>query len=167
MAPLIASVKPPSTRRTRRSEATNASDETAVEEESQALADAAAEELYEQDVAEQKELIEDLKAQRASRKTLDSPSKSRNKPKSKSKRGREEEEELLKFDFKEPEIGERAIATNRRVGGLLDMGPQTKSAAWGIAAFIFGAGAVCVPHGFCVFYFEIDHPFRTFLPNLF
>jgi len=63
------------------------------------------------------------------------------------KRAREDEEEL-RFDFKEPEVGERTIATNRRVSRF-QMEPRTKSFAWGVAAFAVGMGAV------------------TFLPSLF
>ena len=60
---------------------------------------------------------------------------------SKLKRARQEEEEPLQFDFKEPEVTERAIATNRRVEGT-GLQPRTKSLAWGIAAFAVGMSAV-------------------------
>ncbi|KAE9407702.1 hypothetical protein BT96DRAFT_82104 [Gymnopus androsaceus JB14] len=116
------------------------SDETAVEdEEVEAVEDVAGEELRQQDIAEQKILIEDLKAKRDAAESGSQPAVV--------KRSREEEEEALRFNFKEPEVGERAIATNRRVGGYFEE-PRHQSLAWGIAAFAFGIGAV------------------TFLPNL-
>jgi hypothetical protein len=106
--------------------------------------DLAGQDLRHQDVAEQKEMIENLKAQRDALMKdggeEDGPIK---------KRTREDEKPpQLQFDFKEPEVGERAIATNRRVSRF-QLEPRQKSVAWGIAAFAVGLGAV------------------TFLPNLF
>lgn len=116
---------------------------TAVEEESQFIEDGVAgAELHAEDVREQQKLIEDLKAKRAAAKLaaeqadMDVEAESSNK-----KREREEEEPKLKFDFKEPEAVDRPIATNRRVGRF-HLEPQTKSFAWGIAAFAVGLGAV-------------------------
>lgn len=115
------------------------SDETAVEEE-EAVEDVAGEQLREQDIAEQKTLIEDLKAKRnAALKTADEQVDSSQQLAV--KRSREEEDEALRFNFKEPEVGQRAIATNRRIGGYFEE-PRTQSLAWGIAAFAFGMGAV-------------------------
>ena len=108
------------------------SDETAVEEVDGAE-EFAAQELHAQDIAEQKAMIADLRAKR------DAVTKVGEGDALKLKRAREEE--ALKFDFKEPEVGERAIATNRRVG-VFRMEPRTKAMAWGIAAFAFGLGAV-------------------------
>jgi hypothetical protein len=81
------------------------------------------------DVAEQQELIKNLKAQRADGMRDDD---------GKAKRSREEDDSPLQFEFKEPEVGERAIVTNKRVW----MEPRTKSAVWGVAAFAIGMGAV-------------------------
>ena len=118
------------------------SDETAVDEENEGVEDGVAgSELHQQDVAEQKKLIADLKAKRAE----DTRSKAVNDSMEEDtpatlKRAREDGEEL-RFDFKEPEIGERTIATNRRVSRF-QMEPRTKSFAWGVAAFAVGMGAV-------------------------
>ncbi|KAK7051014.1 hypothetical protein VNI00_005126 [Paramarasmius palmivorus] len=123
------------------------SDETAYEDErereddTQAVEDVAGAELHDQDIAEQKNLIEDLKKQRdAAMKNedgeVDGSAALTNK------RAREEEEDKLSFNFKEPEIGERAIATNRRVLGRILEEPRRRSLAWGIAAFAFGYTAV-------------------------
>lgn len=93
-----------------------------------------------QDIAEQKELIERLKAER------DAPSMETDSL----KRAREDEDESteLRFQFKEPEVQERQIATNKRVGRF-HLEPRQKSFAWGVAAFAIGMSAV------------------SFLPNLF
>jgi hypothetical protein len=112
------------------------SDETAVEEE-EAVEDVAGEQLREQDIAEQKILIDDLKAKRnAALKSADEDSSKQPAV----KRSREEEP-TLRFNFREPEVGQRVIATNRRVGGYFEE-PRRQSLAWGIAAFAFGMGAV-------------------------
>lgn len=55
---------------------------------------------------------------------------------SRSKRTREAANEPLQFNFKEPEVGQREIATNRRVGRV------AKSFAWGMAAIAVGVGAM-------------------------
>jgi len=126
-----------------------------VDEEDEGVEDGVAgSELRHQDIAEQKKLIEDLKAKRdaeARSKAVHEADESMEEEQEEAtgtlKRVREEEE-VLKFEFKEPEVGERVIATNRRVGRF-QMEPRTKSFAWGVAAFALGMGAV------------------TFLPNLF
>ncbi|KAF5367433.1 hypothetical protein D9758_003677 [Tetrapyrgos nigripes] len=118
------------------------SDETVVDDEDETVNYVAGEELREQDIAEQKVLIENLKAQR------DAARKEDDEEKVTSKRARQdvEEEEQLKFDFKEPEIGERAIATNRRVPGYLErLPPERQGLAIGVAAFVFGVGAMFIP----------------------
>ncbi|KAJ7593051.1 hypothetical protein C8J56DRAFT_1045487 [Mycena floridula] len=112
-----------------------------VDEESQSLMDLASSQLLEEDVAEQKELIRGLKAQRQSPKKR-SPSKENCQV----KRSRPEDEDQPQFEFKEPEVGERAIATNKRVGLFKE--PTHKSVAWGVAAFVFGAGAIIIPSFF-------------------
>jgi hypothetical protein len=124
------------------------SDETAVDEEDEGVEDGVAgSELRHQDIAEQKKLIEDLKAKRdaeARSKAVHEADESMEEEQEEAtgtlKRVREEEE-VLKFEFKEPEVGERVIATNRRVGRF-QMEPRTKSFAWGVAAFALGMGAV-------------------------
>ncbi|KAJ3887736.1 hypothetical protein GG344DRAFT_90345 [Lentinula edodes] len=116
------------------------SDETAVDEDAEAVEDVAGEQLRQQDIEEQKVLIEGLKAKRnAAMKASDGDIDGSEK--SIVKRVREEEEEALRFNFKEPEVGERAISTNRRVDGYFEE-PRHKSLAWGVVAFAFGMGAV-------------------------
>lgn len=129
-ASLSAVTSPKSAKKTRRGAAsalTNG-DESILEEDEEIAAMAGPD--MSQDVAEQKELIKSLKAGMKG-----------TEEETKSKRAREEESEALKFQFKEPEVGERAIATNRRVG-FFDMEPRTKSVAWGLAAFAVGMGAM-------------------------
>lgn len=121
------------------------SDETAYEEEeeraneTQEVEDVAAAGLHEEDVAEQKDLIENLKRQRAA--AMKSEDMEVDGTKNKRSRAGEEDSKKLNFDFKEPEVVERAIATNRRILGYLEE-PRRRSFAWGLAAFVFGAGAV-------------------------
>jgi len=133
MPPSFASLASPkqSAKKTRRGGAssTGGSDETVVEDDAEIAAMAGPD--MSQDVAEQQELIKNLQAQRAS-------AMSAGDEDAKSKRSREEEEGPLQFEFKEPEVGERAIVTNKRVW----MEPRTKSVAWGVAAFAIGMGAV-------------------------
>jgi hypothetical protein len=105
------------------------SDETVVDDDAEIAAIAGPD--MSQDVAEQQELIKNLKAQRANNMSAGDED-------TKSKRSREEEEAPLQFEFKEPEVGERAVVTNKRVW----MEPRTKSVAWGVAAFAIGMGAV-------------------------
>jgi hypothetical protein len=128
--------KPPSTRSNTRkppSKATRkeklvtpeASDEIAVDEEADGTESIAGHDLHEEDIAEQKKLIAGLKAKRGA---LDEVPPNL-------KRGRADET-ALQFEFREPEEGQRIVATNRRIG------PRAKSLAWGIAAFTVGLGAV-------------------------
>lgn len=118
-----------SAKKTRRGAAlsTGGSDETVVGDDDAEIAAMAGPDMS-QDIAEQQELINNLKAQRANAGGQDT----------KSKRAREDEDAPMQFEFKEPEIGERAVVTNRRVW----MEPRTKSVAWGVAAFAIGMGAV-------------------------
>ncbi|KAH7911081.1 hypothetical protein BJ138DRAFT_1007362 [Hygrophoropsis aurantiaca] len=110
------------------------SDETVVEEEQETI-DIAKPDMQ-QDIAEQKELIEKLKAQReVPQMALDPPAPL------KRIREEEEEEQKLQFNFKEPEQQERQIATNSRVGRF-HLEPRQKSFAWGVAAFAIGMGAM-------------------------
>jgi hypothetical protein len=123
------------------------SDETAVDDEGEGVEnDVAGSELRHQDIVEQKMLIADLKAKRdadaRSRavKDVDESMEDEKEAPTTLKRAREEEE-VLQFKFKEPEAGERAIATNKRISRF-QMEPRTKSFAWGVAAFAVGMGAV-------------------------
>ncbi|KAJ7494693.1 hypothetical protein B0H11DRAFT_913602 [Mycena galericulata] len=118
------------------------SDETAVDEDGDVVEESVGTELREQDLAEQRNMIEDLKAQRAQALAVKHGGKTADAP-AKSKRARDDEDKKLEFEFKEPEIGDRVIATNRRIT------PSQKSAVWGLMAFAFGVTAV------------------SFLPNLF
>ncbi|TEB33388.1 hypothetical protein FA13DRAFT_1686136 [Coprinellus micaceus] len=119
-----------------------------VDELEDGVAGVAGEQLYEEDVREQKELVEELKrkrdAARAAQEEMEADEEEDEEEEggpSKLKRARHDGEEPLRFDFKEPETEERQIATNRRVGRFA-MEPRTKSIAWGIAAFAVGMSAV-------------------------
>lgn len=156
----VSPTKPPSSRSSRavarqKKVETTPAKNTAIDEESDEVEQTTVKNLYEEDVAEQKEMIRGLKeaveAANAVNSQPDTPSRPKSKGKSKASggaakrtRAAQEEEEKLKFDFdKEPEVGERAIATNKRVSRF-QLEPETKSLAWGVAAFVFGAGAVYV-----------------------
>jgi hypothetical protein len=108
------------------------SDETVVEEDEAETIEIAHPNMS-QDIAEQKELIERLKAEREAP-LMETDSL---------KRAREDEDETmeLRFQFKEPEVEERQIATNKRVGRF-HLEPRQKSFAWGVAAFAIGMSAV-------------------------
>lgn len=116
------------------------SDETVVEDDVETIE--IAKPSMSQDMAEQKELIEKLKAERDA-KAMDVDVAE----KAPLKRIREEEETEgksdLRFNFKEPETEERKIATNKRVSRF-HLEPRQKSFAWGVAAFAIGMGAVYV-----------------------
>ena len=132
------------------------SDETAVDEDVEAAK--TAEPNMHEDIQEQKELIAKLKAERAAAKTKKADAGVAPSPSHRvteemleeeegtgAKRAREEEPKQYQFDFKEPqegEVGERAIATNSRVGLLGRMPPERKSLAWGALAFAAGMGAM-------------------------
>lgn len=112
------------------------SDETVVEDDAETIE--IAKPSLSQDMADQKELIERLKAERHA-KTMDMDEVVNGA----SKRAREEEggKDELRFNFKEPETEERKIATNKRVSRFR-LEPRQKSFAWGVAAFAIGMGAV-------------------------
>ena len=128
------------------------SDLTIVDEENVVVEDGiAGSELHQEDVAQQKALIENLKMQRAKKEAAtiieeeeeededeEDAGSAASEP-VKLKRAREEDQEPLKFDFKEPEVGEREFATNTRVARYQ---PRTRQIAWGAAAFALGMGAV-------------------------
>ncbi|OJA18595.1 hypothetical protein AZE42_06569 [Rhizopogon vesiculosus] len=108
------------------------SDETVVEDDAETVE--IARPNMSQDIAEQKELIERLKAEREAP-LMETDSL---------KRTREDEDDErteLRFQFKEPEVQERQIATNKRVGRF-HLEPRKKSFAWGVAAFAIGMSAV-------------------------
>ncbi|KAJ7158786.1 hypothetical protein C8R46DRAFT_1224704 [Mycena filopes] len=143
--PSLTAVTKSARKTTRREEAPvtpGGSDETAVDEEGDVIEESVGTELREQDLAEQRDMIEDLKAQRDKALAVKHGG-SAGGAAAKLKRTREDESQKLEFEFKEPEIGERVIATNRRIS------PSQKSLIWGAMAFAFGMGAV------------------SFLPNLF
>ena len=119
------------------------SDETVVEEEAETIE--LAKPSMTQDIAEQTELIERLKAERDLQKMQTEEPMPDTVPPLKREREEEDEEkkEELQFNFKEPETEERQIATNKRVSRF-QLEPRTKSVAWGVAAFAIGMGAVCV-----------------------
>jgi len=122
-----------SAKKTRRAVALSigGSDETVVGDDDAEIVAMAGPDMS-QDIAEQQELINNLKSQRAN------AGENAGDQDTKSKRAREDEDVPLQFEFKEPEIGERVVVTNRRVW----MEPRTKSLAWGVAAFAIGMGAV-------------------------
>ena len=129
-------------------------DKAGPDEDSNHVEKLAAQELHDQDVIEQKKLISDLKDKREAienekedqtvenRKLEDDVDEevSSTSPLLLKKRVRDDEEPEYRLEFKEPEIGERKISTNRRVRFQLE--PRTRSFAWGIAAFAVGMGAV-------------------------
>jgi len=135
---------------------TPVSDKAGPDEDSNHVQELAAQQLHDQDVIEQKKLISDLKDMRTAveneredqtvenRKLEDNVDGVVEEAPSTSapllKRIRDDEEPEYRFEFKEPEIGERKISTNRRVRFQLE--PRTRSFAWGIAAFAVGMGAV-------------------------
>jgi hypothetical protein len=94
-----------------------------------------------EDIQEQRDLIEGLKAQRTG-KVQDEAKEGASEETSSLKRPIAEVEPPLQLDIKEPEVGVRAVATNSRIRMLQNMGPERKSLAWGIAAFAAGVGAV-------------------------
>jgi len=116
------------------------SDETAVDDE---VPDVPGPDVNE-DVRDQKEMIEAFKAQREAKlrvqtvgdedtAMVEGPEK---------KRDREDENASLQFNFKEPESQERKIATNRRISRLPEMTPERRSFALGVVAFAAAVGAV-------------------------
>lgn len=129
------------------------SDETIVEEDTTEI-HKVAEQNMEEDIREQKELINRLKAEKAELAAREAVKKARASTEERStaesagaapvKRAREDEAAPLTLDIKEPEAGERAIASNRRVRLLGNMRPEQKSLAWGAFLFAAGMGAVYV-----------------------
>ncbi|KAH9068316.1 hypothetical protein EDB83DRAFT_2375683 [Lactarius deliciosus] len=113
------------------------SDETAVDDE---VADVPEPDINE-DIREQKEMIEAFKAQREAQLRVGDEDTAMVEGPEK-KREREDEIASLEFDFKEPESQERQIATNRRIARLPEMTPERKSFAWGVAVFAAAVGAV-------------------------
>lgn len=133
------------------------SDETAVEDEARELA-RVAEQNMQEDIRDQKELINRLKAEKAEAEALAQAAAIRAEVEAAdedqhtlvappmaataSKRGREEEPVTYTLNIQEPEVAERAIVTNRRVRLLGEMPPERKSLAWGALLFAAGVGAV-------------------------
>lgn len=132
------------------------SDLTVVDEETEVIEKGiTGSELHEQDIAEQQFLVQKLKAERDAKEMAekeqaaveDEDEEMETEAKASSarlKRARKDEAEELKtlqFNPKEPEVGERAIATNSRVGRF-QLQPRTKQLAWGAAVFALGMGAM-------------------------
>jgi hypothetical protein len=107
------------------------SDEAAADEDSE-MVEGLGQDMFREDVAEQRDLIAKLKSRRGA---------TDERAGDQAKRVREDQEYPTQLNLKEPEVGERAIATNRRVGRF-HLEPRQKSFAWGVAAFAFGLGAV-------------------------
>ncbi|THH10306.1 hypothetical protein EW145_g1418 [Phellinidium pouzarii] len=114
-----------------------------------------------EDIAEQKELIAKLKAERAERqeRAAEAAANAANisavplqqSDSQSSKRSREEEDQPLKFKFRKPDaqnpVVNRQIKSNKRLS--LDLEPQQKSAAWGALWFAAGlAAAATIPSFF-------------------
>ncbi|KAG6830648.1 hypothetical protein H0H92_015545 [Tricholoma furcatifolium] len=120
-----------------------------VDEETETVENGIGHELHDQDVVEQRALVEKLKAEReAAKEEVADEDEDMEGTESSSKglkrtRKDEEEEKTVEFNPKEPEVEERVIATNRRVSSILQ--GKTKSLAWSAAAFVFGVGAMLVP----------------------
>ncbi|KAI0783671.1 hypothetical protein C8Q75DRAFT_736737 [Abortiporus biennis] len=117
------------------------SDETAVDEDAHEAAKVAEVNMVE-DVREQKELIERLKAERAAKVQAQGEDESMEEDVdgAAQKRAREEGPYKLNIEEKPEETEERAIASNRRVLG--QMPPERKSLAWGALLFAAGLGAM-------------------------
>ncbi|KAG5341593.1 hypothetical protein C0989_009074 [Termitomyces sp. Mn162] len=150
---LLTSRTPKTTRTIRREETQTVSDSGSelivVDEETQVVQNGiTGHELHDQDVAEQRALVERLKAERDAadkeKKAVDEDEVMDSVPESSTtgvKRPRKDEDEEMKtiqFSPKEPEVEPRPIVTNRRVE------PQqaaTRQLAWGAAVFAFGVSA--------------------------
>ena len=102
-----------------------------------------------EDIAEQKEMIARLKAEREAREVVatssavdvpEQPQAEEENPSQVVKRTRDAANEVLLFDFSKPAgDGPRAIASNSRL--RLNLEPQQKSAAWGALWFAAGLAA--------------------------
>jgi hypothetical protein len=97
-----------------------------------------------EDIRDQKEMIEALKAQRDAGTRVQAAGDEDEGmiEGSEKKRERDDESSTLQFEFKEPETEPRQIATNRRVSRLPEMTPERRSFAWGVAAFAAAVGAM-------------------------
>ncbi|KIJ08088.1 hypothetical protein PAXINDRAFT_18752 [Paxillus involutus ATCC 200175] len=143
--PMPIAVKSPKAARTARAvrvaEVTTpgGSDETVVEDEVETIE--IAKPSLEQDVADQMELIERLKAAREPPKMETDGAPTAPAPLKRAREDEEEQEQGLQFKFKEPETEERQIITNKRVSRF-KLEPRQKSFAWGVVAFAIGMGAV-------------------------
>lgn len=85
------------------------------------------------DIEESKKLVEEVKSTYAKRELTHAGSDSKVVGVK-----RTAEDEPLRFEPKEPEVGERAIAGPRR---LRNLSPQRQAAAWGALVFAIGLGA--------------------------
>ncbi|GLB40211.1 hypothetical protein LshimejAT787_0800820 [Lyophyllum shimeji] len=161
VAPLTSVPKTPRTTRTTRREEVQVitpegSDLTVVDEETDLVEKGiAGSELHEQDIAEQQALVQKLKAERDTKEAaqkeqaavededeeMEAEAKESSAGLKRARKDDDEELKSLKFQPKEPEVGERAIATNSRVGRF-QLQPKTRQLAWGTALFALGMGAI-------------------------
>jgi hypothetical protein len=110
-----------------------------LQEEAAALAQEVEQDpLMEQEIEEQQELVERLKAERAAR-DQDEAMNNESDRVSGVKRTIAEVEPPLELNIQEPQLEVRKVATNNRIRG---MAPERKSLAWGVAAFAAGIGAM-------------------------
>lgn len=110
-----------------------------LQEEAAALAQEVEQDpLMEQEIEEQQELVERLKAERDAR-DQDEAMNNESERVSGVKRTIAEVEPPLELNIQEPQLEVRKVATNNRIRG---MAPERKSLAWGVAAFAAGIGAM-------------------------
>jgi len=108
------------------------------EDDEKVVSNVAAHELHDQDVREQKDMIDRLKAQRSATDV---------EMEIQPKRTREQVDEGPKFEFREPEPEDvkenRLVVSNKRVvRRFQQLQPEQKSVAWGVAAFAVGISAI-------------------------
>lgn len=140
-------------------------DETVVEEEDSEVIKVAQPNI-EEDIREQRELLERLKAQRSAAEAALLLVDEASTVSLTQKREREEENPEYKLNIKEPENEERAVASNGRIRVLAQMPPERKSLAWGTLLFAVGMGAVYVSPPSSALALAINPASRTFLPTL-
>ena len=144
---------PKTTRTIRREEtqtvSTSGSELIVVDEETQVIENGiTGHELHDQDVAEQRALVERLKAERdavqrekgdmGEDEDMDSVPEASTTGVKRPRKEEDEESKMIQFSPKEPEVEPRSIATNRRVESQQT---ATRKLAWGAAVFAFGVGA--------------------------
>jgi hypothetical protein len=145
------------------------SDETVVEEEETEIVKVAQPNM-EEDLREQKELVERLKAERAAAATAAQAVLSSEETtlveSTVQKRAREDDVPQYALDIKEPETEERALVSNSRIRTLKEMPPERKSLAWGALLFAAGLGAVYVSFFFFTLALAANPVTSSFLPSI-